>query len=76
MFSKKVSVLYLIIAATLGSVLTFFVFFFIQRSNAANSDAGNTSADINVAGGYNIQRDPRNYKYISPIISVEPINES
>jgi len=76
MFSKKVSVLYLIIAATLGSVLTFFVFFFIQRSNAANTDAGNTSADINVAGGYNIQRDPRNYKYISPIISVEPINES
>ncbi len=76
MFSKKVPAFYIILSAIAGSLLTILIFNLVLKSSAQDSNETNTNSNTGSEGDYIIKRDPRNFKYISPIISIEPKNES
>ena len=76
MLSKKIPSYYLIIAVLIGSAATFTAISLITKSAAKNIERSTDNTDSNGEANYKIIRDPRNYKYISPIISIEPVNES
>ena len=72
MLHKKVPFLYLVASTLLGIFLTFL---FINGINKKNSADDATDTDTNKSQTtYTIQR-LKGYKYISPIVSAEPVNE-
>jgi beta-lactamase class A len=75
MLSKKLPILYVLLAALAGSLVTFWAVSFSSKpagSEKQASDSGGQSQGQPL----HITRDQRSYKYISPIIAVEPVNES
>ena len=71
MLSKKIPILYLLLAAILSSLITF-----VAISYSTKSGASSSAEQLPESNQYKIIRDPRDYKFISPIVSVEPVNES
>jgi len=78
MFRKKIPALYLFLAAILGSLLTVVSINYATKSAA--EDKKKPGEQMGEArrkdGSVNIRRDVRNYKFISPIISADPVEES
>jgi beta-lactamase class A len=75
MLKKKISLLYCILGAVSGSVLTLIIVTIVNNCKANNNEKGDNKQDT-TGEAYNIKRFSSTYKYISPIISVEPVNES
>ncbi len=75
MFNKKVPFLYVLLSAIIGCAITFFAVRYFNKNEITDNDtrvaAGNDSAC-----DYKVQHYVSEFKYISPIISVEPVNES
>jgi beta-lactamase class A len=76
MLKQKIPAFYLVIAAVLGCAITFLIIHLAENSAAAGANNDNGSTGYDSAGGYKIIRYKSDYKYISPILSVEPIRES
>lgn len=75
MFAKKVPALYLFVVAAFSSIITYFAVTRVLLSGAQIDDKKSIS-EVDGSSYYKIQRDPRNFKYISPIISIDPVKES
>jgi beta-lactamase class A len=74
MFSKKVSIIYVVVFAVISSALTISVFLFVNHLNGESYPSeGHESADTHA---FNIRRVSGDYKYIGPIVSAEPAIES
>jgi len=76
MFKKKVPLFYVLVSAVIGCGIAWFIFSVVSRSGTGRPDSDELNADTNGEANYRIQRNARSYKFISPILSVEPINES